>query len=169
MCCVPVLPRRDHGGVIFVDLRDREGIVQVVFNPEVQADAHREAHRIRSEFVLGAEGLVQERESKNPNLPTGDVEVKLQKLLIFNTAQTPPIPPSPTPRSSTYRPPTTSPLSRARSLPPAGRSLATVGSRTVSPVSGAWLTLPKPPGTSAHNLTGSAARRGEASGVRRAT
>ncbi|MBP8697379.1 MAG: aspartate--tRNA ligase, partial [Syntrophobacterales bacterium] len=53
--------RRDHGGVIFVDLRDREGIVQVVFNPEVQADAHREAHRIRSEFVLALQGTVRKR------------------------------------------------------------------------------------------------------------
>ncbi|HPG71995.1 MAG TPA: OB-fold nucleic acid binding domain-containing protein, partial [Syntrophales bacterium] len=53
--------RRDHGGVIFVDLRDREGIAQVVFNPEVQADAHREAHRIRSEFVLAVKGTVRRR------------------------------------------------------------------------------------------------------------
>jgi len=84
--------RRDHGGVIFVDLRDREGIVQVVFNPEVQADAHREAHRIRSEFVLALQGTVRKRPEgmENPELATGDVEVMVNRLEILSEAKTPP-------------------------------------------------------------------------------
>ena len=84
--------RRDHGGVIFVDLRDREGIVQVVFNPEVQADAHREAHRIRSEFVLALKGTVRKRPEgmENPDLATGDVEVMVDRLEILSEAKTPP-------------------------------------------------------------------------------
>ncbi|NPV03227.1 MAG: aspartate--tRNA ligase [Syntrophaceae bacterium] len=84
--------RRDHGGVIFVDLRDREGIVQVVFNPEVQAEAHREAHRIRSEFVLALKGTVRRRPEgmENPELATGDVEVMVNRLEILNEAKTPP-------------------------------------------------------------------------------
>ena len=83
--------RRDHGGVIFVDLRDREGIVQVVFNPEVQADAHREAHRIRSEFVLALQGTVRKRPEgmENPELATGDVEVMVSRLEILSEAKTP--------------------------------------------------------------------------------
>lgn len=84
--------RRDHGGVIFVDLRDREGIAQVVFNPEVQADAHREAHRIRSEFVLAVKGTVRRRPEgmANPDLPTGSVEVMVNTLEILSEAKTPP-------------------------------------------------------------------------------
>ncbi len=84
---------RDMGSLIFLDLRDRWGIVQLRLDTSDADPALVEkARSIRSEFVLGAEGVVIERESKNPNLPTGAIEVKLTKLLIFNTAATPPIP-----------------------------------------------------------------------------
>ncbi len=84
--------RRDHGGVIFVDLRDREGLVQVVFNPEVNAEAHREAHRIRSEYVLALGGRVRRRPEgmENPELKTGHVEVMVHELEILNESRTPP-------------------------------------------------------------------------------
>lgn len=84
--------RRDHGGVIFVDLRDRDGITQVVFNPEVSPRAHEEAHRIRSEYVLAVKGTVRNRLEgmANPNLPTGDIEVMVEELEILNESKTPP-------------------------------------------------------------------------------
>ena len=84
--------RRDHGGVIFVDLRDREGITQVVFNPVVDEAVHAKAHVIRSEFVLGVRGRVDHRPEGmiNPKLKTGEVEVLVTELKIFNRAQTPP-------------------------------------------------------------------------------
>lgn len=84
--------RRDHGGVIFVDLRDRTGIVQVVFNAEFNTDAHREAHRIRNEFVLAVVGRVRRRPEgmENPALKTGSWEVMVDMLEILNEAKTPP-------------------------------------------------------------------------------
>jgi len=84
--------RRDHGGVIFVDLRDREGITQVVFNPEIDPQVHAKAHGIRSEFVLGVRGRVDARPvgMTNPNLKTGEVEVTVAELKILNEAETPP-------------------------------------------------------------------------------
>jgi aspartyl-tRNA synthetase len=87
-----VLRRRDHGGVIFVDLRDREGITQVVFNPELAPAAHATAEAIRSEFVLGVRGQVRNRPEGmvNPNLTTGAIEVMASELRILNSAQTPP-------------------------------------------------------------------------------
>jgi len=83
--------RRDHGGVIFVDLRDREGIVQIVFNPDA-ADAHKEAHKIRSEFVLAVKGKVRRRPEgmDNPDLKTGQIEVLVSELEIMNESKTPP-------------------------------------------------------------------------------
>lgn len=86
--------RRDHGGVIFVDLRDKEGITQVVFNPERNASVHEKAHVIRSEFVLGVRGVVYSRIEgmNNPKMKTGEIEVMADELLILNTAQTPPFP-----------------------------------------------------------------------------
>ena len=84
--------RRDHGGVIFVDLRDRKGITQVVFNPEVGRKIHEKAHVIRSEYVIGIRGNVEKRLQgmTNPKLKTGEIEVFATELKIFNTAETPP-------------------------------------------------------------------------------
>ena len=84
--------RRDHGGVIFVDLRDREGIVQVVFNPDAGESVHGQAHKIRSEFVLGVKGTVRKRPAgmENPALKTGEIEVVVSALEIMNESKTPP-------------------------------------------------------------------------------
>ncbi len=84
--------RRDHGGVIFVDLRDREGLTQVVFNPDVDKDVHAKAHAIRSEFVLGVRGRVDHRPEGmvNTKLKTGAIEVLVTELKILNRANTPP-------------------------------------------------------------------------------
>ncbi len=84
--------RRDHGGVIFVDLRDREGITQVVFNPVVGKNVHQKAHGLRNEYVIGVRGKVDPRPEGmiNPNLNTGEIEITVTELKIFNTAQTPP-------------------------------------------------------------------------------
>jgi len=89
-----VLRRRDHGGVIFVDLRDRYGITQVVFNPEINPDEHSKAHRIRPEWVLAVKGKVELRpdDMANPKLKTGDIEVLVSELRILNTSETPPFP-----------------------------------------------------------------------------
>jgi len=84
--------RRDHGGVVFVDLRDREGLVQVVFNPEVSGSCHQVAQRIRSEYVLAVTGLVRRRPEgmENPDLKTGEIEVLASDLEVLNEAKTPP-------------------------------------------------------------------------------
>lgn len=85
--------RRDHGGVIFIDLRDRDGLVQVVCNPE-DADSFAVADRVRSEYVLQIEGKVQLRPagSDNPDLKSGKIEIIASKLEILNTSETPPFP-----------------------------------------------------------------------------
>jgi len=87
-----VLRRRDHGGVIFIDLRDREGITQVVFNPEADQAVHAKAHSIRNEYVLAVRGKVDPRPEGmvNPNLHTGEIEVLVSELKILNQAITPP-------------------------------------------------------------------------------
>ncbi len=84
--------RRDHGGVIFVDLRDREGITQVVFNPLVDKKIHAKAHAIRNEYVLAVRGKVENRPADmiNPKLKTGEIEVTATELKILNAAKTPP-------------------------------------------------------------------------------
>ncbi|MDN5874786.1 MAG: aspartate--tRNA ligase, partial [Sinobacteraceae bacterium] len=89
--CGWVHRRRDHGGVIFVDLRDREGLLQVVFDPDTP-DIFEQAERLRSEFVLEVEGRVRPRPegTVNPNMPTGKVEVLAHKLVIHNRATPPP-------------------------------------------------------------------------------
>ncbi|HYI79229.1 MAG TPA: OB-fold nucleic acid binding domain-containing protein, partial [Thermoleophilaceae bacterium] len=84
--------RRDHGGLIFIDLRDRTGLVQLVFHPETAADAHAIAERLRSEHVVSASGQVVRREegNVNPNLPTGEVELNVRELEVLADSQTPP-------------------------------------------------------------------------------
>ncbi|OGB97178.1 aspartate--tRNA ligase [candidate division TM6 bacterium RIFCSPHIGHO2_12_FULL_36_22] len=81
--------RRDHGGLIFVDLRDRSGIMQIVFNPEKVKEAHELAHSLRSEFVIGVTGTVVERtpETVNQNMPTGRYELQVDELEIMNKAK----------------------------------------------------------------------------------
>jgi aspartyl-tRNA synthetase len=83
---------RDHGNLVFIDLRDREGLTQLVFDPETQPDAHRLARTARCEWVVAAEGVVQPRSEgmANPKLATGEIEVAVERLEILNTARTPP-------------------------------------------------------------------------------
>ena len=86
-----VSARRDHGGCVFIDLRDRGGLTQVVFEPGTNAEAHGLAGELRGEFCVGVAGVVVERGGhKNPNLPTGEIEVKADKLTIFSRSETPP-------------------------------------------------------------------------------
>jgi aspartyl-tRNA synthetase len=89
-----VLRRRDHGGVIFIDLRDRWGLTQVVFNPEVETETHAKAHQLRSEWVLAVRGTVAARPESmaNPKLATGEIEVMVTDLRILNSSETPPFP-----------------------------------------------------------------------------
>ncbi|OGQ97521.1 MAG: aspartate--tRNA ligase [Deltaproteobacteria bacterium RIFOXYD12_FULL_57_12] len=89
-----VLRRRDHGGVIFIDLRDRRGITQVVFSPEVNEPVHAKAHRLRSEWVIAVRGRVSRRPAtmENPNLATGAIEILADELRLLNASQTPPFP-----------------------------------------------------------------------------
>ena len=90
--CGWVNRRRDHGGVIFIDLRDREGLMQVVFNPS-HAEIFAVAERVRSEFVLRVKGQVRARPegTVNDELPTGDVELVAHELTVLSVAKTPPI------------------------------------------------------------------------------
>ncbi|HEY7528314.1 MAG TPA: aspartate--tRNA ligase, partial [Candidatus Deferrimicrobiaceae bacterium] len=90
--CGWVHRRRDHGGLVFVDLRDREGLVQVVFNPGESREAHAKADALRVEYVLSVRGTVRRRPkgTENPNLPTGEVEVAAASLAILNESK--PIP-----------------------------------------------------------------------------
>jgi aspartyl-tRNA synthetase len=89
-----VMRRRDHGGVIFVDLRDRKGITQVVFNPVIDAEVHAKAHQLRSEWVLAVRGRVEARpgDMANPKLATGAIEVLASELRLLNSSETPPFP-----------------------------------------------------------------------------
>jgi aspartyl-tRNA synthetase len=84
--------RRDLGGLIFIDLRDRYGITQVVFEPSFSKEAHQLAGKLRSEFVISVEGTVRKRppETDNPKIPTGHIDVMVKKLIILNEAQTTP-------------------------------------------------------------------------------
>src|SRR5919108_3817924 len=84
--------RRDHGGVIFVDLRDRSGLCQIVFNPAIDATAHEKAGQIRSEDVIAVRGALEKRspETINPDLATGEVEVVCRELRLLNASQVPP-------------------------------------------------------------------------------
>lgn len=89
-----VLRRRDHGGVIFIDLRDRWGITQVVFNPEVNPEVHIKAHQLRNEWVIAIRGTVAQRpaDMDNPKIKTGAIEILADELRILNTSETPPFP-----------------------------------------------------------------------------
>lgn len=89
-----VLRRRDHGGVIFIDLRDRYGITQVVFNPELNEETHSKAHALRSEWVLAIRGKVAPRPEGmvNAKLKTGEIEILVDELRILNKSKTPPFP-----------------------------------------------------------------------------
>ncbi|OGW15977.1 MAG: aspartate--tRNA ligase [Nitrospirae bacterium GWA2_42_11] len=84
--------RRDHGGLIFIDLRDREGIVQVVFNPDRRGNVHSMAHELRSEYVISVSGEVSPRPSgtENTRLPTGEIEILANQMEILNISKTPP-------------------------------------------------------------------------------
>ena len=85
--------RRDHGGCIFIDLRDRDGVTQVCFKPDVDPTAHAAAAELRGEFCIGVEGVVASRGTNvNPKLPTGRIEVNATNLEIFSRAETPPFP-----------------------------------------------------------------------------
>jgi aspartyl-tRNA synthetase len=86
--------RRDLGGVIFIEIRDRYGITQVVFEPTFNQQAHNAAKDLRSEFVISVEGVVRKRpaDTDNPDLPTGHIDVMVNNLIILNEAETPPFP-----------------------------------------------------------------------------
>ena len=90
--CGWVHRRRDHGGVIFIDLRDREGLVQVVYDPDIP-DIFATAEQVRNEFVLRVKGRVRRRPegTENPNMPTGEVEILGLALEVLNRSETPPI------------------------------------------------------------------------------
>ena len=83
---------RDHGNLVFVDLRDREGLVQLVFDPEKHPDSHKAARDLRCEWVISAAGTVRRRSEgmDNPKLPTGQIEIAVETLELQNTAKTPP-------------------------------------------------------------------------------
>jgi aspartyl-tRNA synthetase len=97
-----VARRRDHGSLVFVDLRDRGGVTQIVFDPEIAKDAHGTAEALRSEWVIGIRGRVRDRgqqfsqkkgemvSAANPNLPTGAIEVEVLEATVFNRSETPP-------------------------------------------------------------------------------
>ena len=84
--------RRDHGGLIFIDLRDREGIIQLALDPDRDPEAHAKADRVRGEYVVAVKGTVSARPqgTVNPKMKTGEIEVEVHELKILNTAQTPP-------------------------------------------------------------------------------
>jgi len=87
-----VQSRRDHGGLIFIDLRDRYGITQIVFHPQPDQSLHEKAHCLKNEYVVAVQGMVKERPSgmANPNLSTGEIEVLAKRLEILNESLTPP-------------------------------------------------------------------------------
>ena len=107
--------RRDHGGVIFLDLRDREGLAQVVFDPD-REESFALADSVRSEYVVEVKGLVRDRPAgtTNADMPTGEIEVLGKELVILNKSETPPFPAGRTPASGRRRAPA-QPLYRSAS------------------------------------------------------
>lgn len=92
--CAWVHSKRDHGGLIFVDLRDRTGIVQIVFNPDISKETYEIAKNLKSEFVISVTGVVNKRPEGtiNTKLPTGEIEVEVHEIFILNEAKTPTFP-----------------------------------------------------------------------------
>ena len=86
-----VQKKRNLGGLVFVDLRDRGGMCQIIFDTDVNADAFSKAEKLGSEYVVAVKGKVAERSSKNPNMPTGDIEIFATELKLLNKSETPPI------------------------------------------------------------------------------
>ena len=86
-----VAKNRNLGGLIFIDLRDKPGIVQVTFDDTIPQDLFQKADSVRSEYVIGVKGTVKERSAKNRNIPTGEIEVFASDLVIYSQADTPPI------------------------------------------------------------------------------
>ena len=86
-----VAKRRNLGGLIFCDVRDKTGITQVVFNDQIPQELFEQADSLRSEYVVGIRGVVAERESKNADLPTGDIEIIADDMILYSKADTPPI------------------------------------------------------------------------------
>lgn len=86
-----VAKQRSLGGLIFADLRDKTGIVQITFDDTISAEIFSKAESLRSEYVIGIRGIVKERAAKNPNLATGDIEVFAKDLVIYSESETPPI------------------------------------------------------------------------------
>ncbi|MEG2984501.1 MAG: aspartate--tRNA ligase, partial [Peptostreptococcaceae bacterium] len=86
-----VQKKRNLGGLVFVDLRDRSGICQIIFDTDVNEEAFTKAEKLGSEYVIAVKGKVAERSSKNPNLPTGDIEIFATELKLLNKSETPPI------------------------------------------------------------------------------
>ncbi|MGH7800875.1 MAG: aspartate--tRNA ligase [Thermodesulfobacteriota bacterium] len=89
-----VQSKRDHGGLIFVDLRDREGIIQVVFNPQLNIEAHQKAGLLKDEWIVAVKGTVTRRpqETINPNIKTGEIEITVKEIRILNTSKVLPFP-----------------------------------------------------------------------------
>ena len=81
---------RDLGGMTFIDLRDRYGITQLVFNMETDEALCQEARKLGREYVIGVKGVVKERSNKNPNRSTGDIEIEVKDLMIINPSKLPP-------------------------------------------------------------------------------
>ncbi|MDY6912732.1 MAG: amino acid--tRNA ligase-related protein, partial [Chloroflexota bacterium] len=86
--------RRDHGELIFIDLRDRDGLLQVVFNPQVAAEAHAIAEQVRSEYVIQVSGEISKRPEgmENPNISTGQIELIVREAQVLNTSKAMPLP-----------------------------------------------------------------------------
>ena len=86
-----VQKKRNLGGLVFVDLRDRSGLCQIIFDTDINAEAFAKAEKLGSEYVVAVKGKVAERSSKNPNMPSGDIEVFATELKVLNKSETPPI------------------------------------------------------------------------------